>query len=306
LAFLLLASCGAAAQAPAPGSRNPSDPGFLISVKVDHVVLHATVRDSKARAADGLREQDFAVYEDGVRQSLLVLRHEDIPISLGLVVDHSGSMRGKLAEVVAASRTFVRSSSPEDQMFVVNFNENVSLGLPPKRRLSNQPDELAKAIADTPATGQTALYDALYLAYSGLEAGTREKKALVVISDGGDNASSHTLAEILKLAGQSNAVIYTVGIFADEDADQNPDVLRKLARATGGEAFFPHRMDEIVTICGLIARDLRNQYTLAYNSSNVDAPGTQRSIRVTANSPDRGKLTVRTRTGYIAADKAAK
>jgi VWFA-related protein len=270
-------------------------------VKVDHVVLHASIRDSKARATDDLREQDFAVYEDGVRQSLLVLRHEDIPISVGLVVDHSGSMRGKLAEVVAASRAFVRSSSPEDQMFVVNFNENVSLGLPARSRVSNQPDELAKAIADTPAMGQTALYDALYLAYSGLQAGTREKKALVVISDGGDNASSHTLAEILKLAGRSSAVIYTIGIVADEDPDQNPDVLRRLARATGGEAFFPRRMEEVVEICAVIARDLRNQYTLAYNSTNADSPGTQRGIRVTAKSPGHGKLTVRTRTGYIAA-----
>ena len=157
---------------------------------------------------------------------------------------------------------------------MVNFNENVSLGLPANGRLSNQPDELAKAIADTPATGQTALYDALYLAYRGLEAGTREKKALVVISDGGDNASSHTLAGILKLAGQSSAVIYTIGIFADEDPDREPgcpahagagDRWRSFLSASHGRDCHRLRTHR--------ARSSRTNTLLAYNSSNADAPG---------------------------------
>ena len=134
---------------------------YRISVNVDLVVLNATVRDRKGQFASDLREQDFEVYEDGVRQSIRLFRHEDIPVTVGLVVDHSGSMPRKLTDVIAAARTFVQSSSPEDEMFVVNFNEKVTLGLPDAIRLTNRSDELARAISSTPAIGMTALYDAV-------------------------------------------------------------------------------------------------------------------------------------------------
>jgi Ca-activated chloride channel homolog len=172
---------------------------YRLSVNVDLVVLQATVRDSKGGFAADLREQDFEIYEDGVRQSIRLFRHEDIPVSVGLVVDHSGSMRPKLADVIQAARTFIRSSSPEDEMFVVNFNEKVTLGLPEAIRFSNRPEELALAISRTPATGKTALYDAVVVARERLQSGTRDKKVLLVISDGGDNASTHNLPEILKM-----------------------------------------------------------------------------------------------------------
>ena len=240
LRILLLIALGGDVEPQVSPASDRQDPGpYRISVNVDLVVLHPTVRDRKGRFVSDLREQDFEVYEDGVRQSIRLFRHEDIPVTVGLVVDHSGSMRRKLTDVIAAARTFVQSSNPEDQMFVVNFNENVTLGLPSAIRFTNRSDELERAISNTPVRGKTALYDAIVKAGERLQAGGRDKKALIVISDGGDNASAHKLAEVLKMAEQSSALVYTIGIFDEENRDRNPKVLRRLARATGGEAFFP-------------------------------------------------------------------
>lgn len=279
----------------AAGGQDPQ--AYRVSVNVDLVVLQATVRDTKGRFAPDLREQDFELYEDGVRQSIRLFRHEDIPVSVGLVVDHSGSMRPKLAEVIEAARTFIRSSRPDDEMFVVNFNEKVTLGLPESIRFTNRPEELARAISDTPATGKTALYDAVAVARERLQSATRDKKVLLVISDGGDNASTHSLAAVLKMAGESTVLVYTIGIFDDDDADRNPDALRRLARATGGEAFFPGELNQVVPVCERIAREIRNQYTLGYVSSNMARPGAWHAIRVAARAKE--KLVVRTRSGYI-------
>ncbi len=273
---------------------------YHISVNVDLVVLHATVHDRKGGFASGLREQDFALYEAGVRQSIRLFRHEDIPVTVGLVVDHSGSMRSKLADVIAAARSFMLSSSPSDEMFVVNFNENVTRGLPPRIRFTNRPDELARAISNTRPTGQTALYDAIDESLELLQSGAQEKKVLIVISDGGDNSSAHTLAESLKKAERSNALIYTIGIFDEDDPDRNPEVLRRFARVTGGEALFPGRVSEIVATCERIARDIRNQYTLGYVSSRSPQAGSYNPIQVVARNQGHRKLVVRTRSGYSA------
>jgi VWFA-related protein len=270
------------------------------SVNVDLVELHATVRDRKGAFVSDLLEEHFEVYEDGVLQSIRLFRNEDVPVTVGLVVDHSGSMRGKVADVLAAARTFVQSSNPEDEMFVVNFNERVVLGLPDGIQFSNDPDELERAILRAPVTGQTALYDAAAKALEVLQAGGRDKKALVVISDGGDTASAGSLAEVLKLAGQSNALVYTVGVFDEEQEDRNPDVLRRLARATGGEAFFPGQLSEVVAVCERIARDIRNQYTLGYVSLQAAQPGAYRKIRVAVKAAGYGRLSARAREGYIA------
>jgi Ca-activated chloride channel family protein len=290
-ALLLIGLAGASeAQVPQP---------FRISVNVDLVVLSVTVRDREGRFVPDLREQDFEIREGGVRQSIRLFRHEDLPVTVGLVVDHSGSMRRKLTDVIAAVRTFVQSSSPDDEMFVVNFNEKVTLGLPDAQRLSNRPEELAQAISNTPAAGQTALYDAVVTAQERLKASPREKKVLIVISDGGDNASAHSLAEVLKTAEQSSTVVYSIGIFDATDPDRNPGVLKRLASETGGEAFFPGQPDQVVSICERIARDIRSQYTLGYVPSNPAQPGTYRRIRVAARATDQPKLFVRTRSGYI-------
>jgi VWFA-related protein len=271
---------------------------YRLSVNVDLVVLNATVRDQKGRVASDLRQQDFEVFEDGVRQSIQLFRHEDVPVTVGLVIDHSGSMRPKLANVIAAARTFIQSSSPDDQMFVVNFNENITRGLPAAIPFTNRPDELARAISNTPATGKTALYDAVWKAREWLAGGSRDKKVLIVISDGGDNASTHTAADILQSGNKSNIQVFTIGIFDPDDPDKNPAVLRQLALATGGEAFVPNELSEVVSVCESIAKDIRSQYTLGYLSSARMQGGGYHSIKVLARSTGKAKLYVRTRTGY--------
>jgi Ca-activated chloride channel family protein len=279
-------------------------PPFRISVDVNLVMLNITVSDRTGKPAPELRQQDFQVYEDGVLQSIQLFRHEDTPVTVGLVVDHSGSMRRKLPEVAVATRTFVESSSPEDEMFVVNFNEHVTLGLPEALPLSNRPDVLARAVANAPATGQTALYDAIFEAQSRLQAGSRDKKVLILISDGGDNASAHTLVEVLNMSRRSNVLMYAIGIFDGQDPDRNPGILKRLAQATGGQAFFPGQLNEVAAICERIAREIRQQYSIGYFPNHNSAkPGAYRAIRVTAAG--RSKLIVRTRAGYVAANTPA-
>lgn len=299
LSFCLLGLLAhAEAQGPPAGDLSTSRP-FEVSVNVDLVQVYATVRDREGKFVAGLSEGDFEVYEDGVRQTVRLFAHEDIPVTVGLVVDHSGSMKGKLTEVTAAARSFVRSSNPEDRMFVVNFNEKVSLGLPASIRFTNRSEEMEAAILRAPPTGQTALYDATFGALQQLRGDGRDKKVLIVISDGGDNASTHTLAEVLDMARRSNTLIYTIGIFDPEDPDRNPGVLRQFAQATGGEAFFPDELKNIVAVCEGIARDIRNQYSLGYVSHNAAQRGAHRKIRVAAKSAASGKLRVRARAGYI-------
>jgi Ca-activated chloride channel family protein len=298
LALAALAVPSLRAQSSAPAAAD-----YKISVDVNLVLLDASVRDRKGLPVTTLREQDFAVYEDGVRQPIRLFRHEDVPVAAGIVVDHSGSMRQKLPHVIAAARTFVQVSNPQDRMFVVNFNEKVSLGLPDAVPFSSSPETLQAAIARAPTTGMTALYDATILALQRLTAGGRSKKVLLLISDGADNASTHTLDQLVRLAGQSSVVIYAVGIFDTGDPDRNPQVLRRLAEATGGEAFFPEEYSKVVAICDRIARDIRSQYTIGYESSSTGPPGAWRSIQVAAGAAPKDKLIVRTRTGYIAAGK---
>jgi VWFA-related protein len=269
-------------------------------VDVALVVLPATVSDREGGFVSNLGARDFEIYENGVPQRIQLFRNEDVPVTVGLVVDHSTTMRPKMAEVSAAARTFVRASNRDDEMCVVNFNETVSLGLPGAIRFSDRTAELEDAIANTPAEGQTALYDAIAKGLEELQAGSRDRKALIVVSDGGDNASAHSLAQVMKLAGQSSAVIYTVGIFDEEDPDRNPGALKRLAQATGGQAFFPKQLGDVVAICEGIARDLRHQYTIGYVPSNPARDGAYRAIRVLARAEGHGKLSVRTRTGYIA------
>ena len=282
-----------------PGSHAQSQPAaaYQISVDVDLVVLPVTVRDRQGRNVSDLDESAFKIYEDRVPQSIRLFRHEDVPVVAGLLVDHSGSMQPKIAEVIAGARAFVRSSNPEDRMFVVNFNERVSL--PNATGFTADADQLERAIWRDYAVGETALYDAIVKALAKLQTGGLDKKVLVVISDGADNASSHSLAEALDMAERSSAIIYTVGLFAPDDRDANPKVLSRLARETGGEAFFPSKPSEVTETCERIARDIRNQYTIGYVSTNAHRDGVYRSIRVSAQAPGRGKLFVRTRSGYI-------
>ncbi|HEY4088733.1 MAG TPA: VWA domain-containing protein [Bryobacteraceae bacterium] len=274
------------------------DSSFQISVDLNLVVLPVTVRDRNGAFASGLTKENFEIYEDGVRQSVRLFRHEDIPVTAGIVVDHSGSMNAKMADVVAAAKEFAKSSNPQDQMFVVNFNERASLGLHSNIAFTHLSTLLSEAIEDAPVTGQTALYDALDLAIGRLPEGQPEKKVLVVFSDGGDNASKTTMADVLQKAARSNAIVYTLGIFAKEDPDQNTRVLKRLAKESGGEAFFPGQYADAAKICGGIATDIRHQYTLGYISTNTKTGG-QRNVKVVAHATGKD-LKVRTRAGYEA------
>ena len=303
-ALLFFFGASAAGQETTPPDSGETSSPFQISVSLNLVVLPTTVRDKKGGFATGLSQENFEVFEDNVRQTVRLFRHDDIPVTVGLVVDHSGSMHRKLPDVLAAASAFVKFSNPEDQMFVVNFNERVTLGLPPTMEFSGQANELEAAIQRAPTTGETALYDALDVALHKLKSGDREKKVLVVISDGGDNASVIDLRQILTKAAQSDVMLYTIGIYDQNDPDQNPGVLKRLAHETGGEAFFPSAFSEVEGICENIAREIRHQYTLGYVSTNTQ-PGGRRAVRVAARASGKD-LMVRTRSGYVAASEPAK
>jgi Ca-activated chloride channel homolog len=294
LALLLAAPIGSAQIA------SPVD-GATFSTNVDLVVLHATVRDRKGGFVSGLRQENFQVFEDGKSQTIRLFQHEDVPVAVGLVVDNSSSMRSKRKDVTAAALAFVRSSNPHDEMFIVNFNERVSFGLPNTELFSASPAELEAALNGVPANGKTALYDAIYAGLDHLKKATLDKKVLIVISDGGDNASHRTLTQIFDASGRSDAIIYTIGLFDENDEDSNPGVLKKIARATGGEAFLPMKTSAVVEICERIAADIRNQYTIGYSPSNQSFDSAYRTIRVLATGPHGQKYLVRTREGYIAA-----
>ncbi len=263
-------------------------------------MLRMSVRNSQGSLVSGLEQQDFQVFEDKVLQEIETFSQEDVPVVIGLVVDNSASMRTKRADVITAALAFARSSNPQDQMFVVNFNDTVSFGLPPELPFTDQADRLQAALSRTGPEGRTALYDAMSYALVHLEKGDRDRRALIVVSDGGDNASKHTLAQIRAEAIHSDAIIYAIGLFDMDDPDRNPHVLKELAKTTGGDAFFPDSLQNVIPICEQIALDIRHQYTIAYSPTNRNHDGTYRAIEVKARAPGNGKLSVRTRAGYYA------
>jgi Ca-activated chloride channel homolog len=306
---------GLAAQTqPQAPSHNPAEEKrgreYTINVDVNLVVLHASVLDKRGRFIDGLRGDDFRVSEDGVSQKLSVFSHADIPVTLGIVIDDSGSMREKRRAVNASALTFVKTSNPQDQVFVVNFNDVYYLDTPGD--FANNIEDLKAALDKIDSRGGTALYDAVYASLDHLKLGNRDKKVVLVITDGEDNASRYSFEELLRYAQKSNAVIYTIGLLGSEEPGglfkihgagphRAQKILQKLAEATGGDAFFPKSLDEVESTCQGIAHDIRNQYTLAYYPTNAKKDGTFRTVHVEAFLPgSRTKLVVRTRPGYYA------
>jgi VWFA-related protein len=279
---------------------NPRD--FKLSVDVDLVVFNVTVTDSKGRSVKGLSKDDFRIIEAGQEQSIQFVRPEDIPATVGLVIDNSGSMRRKRPDVIEAAMAFAESSNPEDEIFLVNFNERVFMGLPRGVPFTSDLAQLRTALGNTRAEGKTALYDAVSSALKHLEAGTHQRKALVVISDGGDNASAERESSVLSLAEQSNATIYTIDIDDPDDKDQNPKVLQDLAKLSGGEAYRPKSLEDLPDVWRKIARGIRNQYTIAYVSKNQTHDGRFRNVKVLATGKDGKPLRVRARKGYVAAN----
>jgi VWFA-related protein len=283
-------------EAAAPHQR--SGDNYTLRVKSDLVILNATVVDRHNALVSQLNADNFQIYEDNVPQKIKNFSHEDVPVTVGIVIDNSGSMAPKRNDVIDAALSFAGSSNPKDQMFVVHFNEHVSLGLSAKTPFTDRSDQLQLALASFRAIGETALYDGIAAALEHLQLGSYDKKVLILISDGGDNASKHTLAQIVELAKRSNAIIYAIGIFDEQDGDQNPNVLKRFAKATGGEAFFPGSSKDIAPICDGIAHDIRSQYTLSYIPTNKADDGKYRVIEVRASAAGHGRLSVRTRAGY--------
>jgi Ca-activated chloride channel family protein len=310
LSVLLIASAASLVRAqqpaPAPPSQREQIPsGYAIQRDVNLVVLHASVVNTRGQFVPGLKQENFHVFEDKVEQKLSLFRQEDVAVSMGLVIDNSGSMRDKVAQVRTAALTFVKVSNPQDESFVVNFNDDFYLDT--VHDFTSDLSELQDALDRIDSRGSTGLYDALIGSLDHLKKAHKDKKVLLVISDGLDNASRRSLADAVREAQRSDAVIYAIGIFSDEDLKENRSQMRKarsalvdLTTATGGLAFFPDTADETEALCTQIAHDIRNQYTLGYSPTNTSQDAKFRSVLVTLDPPKgMGKLTVRTRTGYF-------
>jgi Ca-activated chloride channel family protein len=278
----------------------PDEDAFKVSSDVELVLLDVSVKDSEGGFVSNLKQSDFKVYEDKVEQTIRTFAAQDVPVTVGLIVDNSGSVRPKKPEIITAALTFVKNSNPHDEVFVVNFNDRVSMGLPEATTFTSDRNLLRNALLSNPAQGRTALYDALDLGLRHLEKGRLAKKTLVLISDGGDNMSEMTHDELMKEAETSLATIYTVGIFDANDKDKNPGFLKSLARLTGGEAYIPQNVNHLVGICDKIAHDIRNRYTIGFTPANRTMDGKIRRLKVIATSPEGKKYEVRTRTHYLA------
>ncbi len=271
---------------------------YTLSVDVDLAVFNLSVTDRNGRPVSGLTQDNFRVLEEGTEQHIRIFQPEDSPATVGLVIDNSGSMVKKRAEVVKAANAFVAAVHPDDEVFIVNFNRRTWLGLPPSMLFTSNILQLRTALLTIGAEGTTALYDAVQAGLKHLEKGTRQRKALVVLSDGGDNASLATLDEISQTAARSSATIYAIGLYDRDERNRQPGVLRDLARSTGGRAYFPTRPVALHEVWRDIAGDLRGQYTIAFASSNSRHDGSFRKVKVTAVDNRGRPLEVRTRPGY--------
>jgi Ca-activated chloride channel family protein len=284
----------------APADSN----GLTISTEVKLVILDVSVKDSKGGYVSGLSQDDFRAYDNGKLQTIKHFSHEDVPVTVGLVIDSSGSMRAKRPEVITAALTFIHASNPRDEAFVVNFNEAVRPGLPPETPFTGDPQMLLAALWKGKPEGRTALYDALAYSFEYLDKGRMDKKTLVVVTDGGDNCSKVQWLDVLRRSQESRATIYTIGIFDENDPDRNPGVLRKLANVSGGEYYELPILDQVVPVCKKIAADIRNRYTIAYTPPDPGPGESARRIKVTASDTSHAHLIVRTRSRYISLDRA--
>jgi VWFA-related protein len=298
-AFLLSPAFLTIIAAPPPQQAPAAADSDTISVDVRRLVLYVTVREGRSGFVGDLQKEHFTVKEDNAVQEILQFSREDVPVAVGLVIDNSQSMMNKKQEAIAAAQAFIKASNPEDEVFVLHFNERLVFGLPQDMPFSSDQELLQRAIASVRLDGRTALYDAIHTALEHLERSTLTKKALVVISDGGDNESKHKMQDVVRAAGLSGALFYAVGIYDAMDGDADPGVLRRLANQTGGESFFPDKVSEISALCESIARDLRNQYMLVYAPQSPPEDSAFHKIRVTVKDPKKRSLKVRARNGYF-------
>jgi VWFA-related protein len=272
--------------------------GQVLSVYSDLVVLPARV-EHKGTTVAGLTADNFLVFEDGVPQTLSVFGAQDEPVTIGLLLDNSSSMYRNRALVVEAASEFARLINPRDELFVVHFNDRVIFGLPPSMPLTSDRASIQAAIARMGSLGQTALHDAIFAGLSQLDKGAMQRRALVLISDGGDNVSRRTFEQVIDRARRTDALIFSIAII-DESPESNLKALKDLALATGGEVWVPRRIEDVRWAFEQVAEDIRTGYTLGYASTNPNRDGKYRKIQVMARDARGKKLSVRTRAGYVA------
>jgi len=281
----------------------PLEQPFQLTATAELVLLDVSVKDATGERISNLSKADFRVYEHGKLQAITHFASDDVPVSVGLVIDTSGSMRPKYGDVVTAALAFIHASNRKDEMFVVNFGDRVSRGLPANVPFTDDVTLLLAALSTHTPAGKTALYDAILFSLQHLEKGKCDKKTLLLVSDGGDNNSTHGSEAVMRMVRESRATIYTIGIFDENDADRNPALLRRLARMSGGEAFFPERLSEVIGICRQIASDIRSRYTIGYVPVRSGEQGSLRKIKVIASRPGGHKLVVHTRASYVLPDR---
>jgi Ca-activated chloride channel homolog len=287
----------------APGGeiQKQGQGSYLLHTDVEEVVLNATVLDG-TQLVENLTKDDFEIYEDGVKQTLLSFQHTDLPVSIGLVVDNSGSMYRKRPSVNKSALDLIQASNPDDQAFVVNFSDEAFID----SDFTSDIRKLREGLSHIDSRGGTALYDAVVASADKMVADAkRPKQVLILITDGEDNASSLNLEQTIHRVQQlSGPVIYSIGLlFGDEmsrsEVRHARNALQMLSTETGGMAFFPKSIDQIDQIAAEVARDIRSQYTLGYHSTKPTTVPGFRKVEVTAEEKGKGKLTVRTRTGYF-------
>jgi Ca-activated chloride channel homolog len=281
-----------------PDAKVTDPDTFTFRTDTRLVDLHATVLDKAGHLVLNLPQSAFTVYENGVKQEITTFRREDVPVSLGLVIDNSASMHEKREKVGSAALALVKASNPEDEVFILNFNEVTSI----EADYTNDINKLADALKTINSKGGTAMRDALRMGIEHLRHGSkREKKILLVVTDGEDNASVETLDHVIQSAQQNGVIIYSIGLLSDDEpheAERAKRALDALTFATGGQVWYPQEVSEVDGIAREVAHEIRSQYILGYTPTNLAQDGTFRRIRVTLNAP--GDPTVRTRSGYYA------
>lgn len=284
------------AQVPAVES---SEQPFKLSATAELVLLDVSVKSVAGDHVSGLTKDNFKVYEDGKLQTVSHFASEDVPVTAGLVIDTSGSMRPKRAEVVTAALAFIGASNRNDELFVVHFSDSVSLGLPANVPFTDDANQLRTALWRGTPEGRTALNDAVVFSLKHLEQGRRDRRTVVLVSDGGDNSSVHGRDDVMQAVLESRATIYAIGIFDAGDRESNPGLLRHLAQISGGEAFLEVELSAVNGICREIARDIRARYTVGYVPVRSGEQGALRKIKVTVSTPRGHKFVVHTRARYI-------
>ena len=270
---------------------------FVITDNVDVVLLDVSVRNHHGAYVTDLPKTDFHVFADSKPQTISSFSSVDAPVTVGLIVDNSGSMRYKRPEVIISGLAFAKASNPQDEFFVVNFNNDVVPGLPPNVPFTDKIQLLHQALYMGQPRGQTALYDAIAYGLKHLEAAHLEKRTLIVVSDGGDNVSELNEAQVVSLIEQSRATVYTIGLVDPDDRDLRPDVLKKFANISGGRYYQPDQIDDVMKVMYAISDDIRKRYSIGFSPQGIDTSKSTHSIKVKADEQGQ-KLEVRTRTTF--------